>query len=115
MSDEEEKIFDGMGRINLPAPSAEALEQAAEDVLGPTANEALFPDGGKLFRGVGAPGAFFLQGPDEDAGTILTVASPEMRDALMAEARKVREARAEEEGDQFLDPSTNPMIKLDQD
>jgi hypothetical protein len=111
MADEE--IDDGTGRINLPGPSAEALDQAAEDVLGPTANEGLFPDGGKLFRGAGAPGAFFLQGPDEEAGTILGQADRDLQDRLMAEAAMVRKARAEEEGDAYLDPAINPMIKLD--
>jgi hypothetical protein len=111
--DEEEEVFDSQGRICLPAPSEEALEEAAQDVLGPTANEALFPDGGKLFRGAGAPGTFFLQGPDEDAGRILTIANRGLQDRLMAEAAIVRKAKAEDKGDQFLDPATNPMIKLD--
>ena len=104
-----DEVFSPDGRINLPAPSDEALEEAAEDVLGPTASEALLMDGGKVFRGMGG---FFLQGPEECAGVTLPQAERVLQDRLMEEAQKVRAARAEEEGDKYLDPAKNPLIKM---
>jgi hypothetical protein len=106
MSDE---VFSHDGRINLPPPTDEALTQAAEDVLGPTASEALLMDGGKVFRGMGG---FFLQGPEECAGVMLPQAERILQDRLMEEAQKVRQAHAEEEGGQYVDPSRNPLIKI---
>lgn len=107
----EDEIFEPDGRINLPPPTAEALEQAAEDVLGPTATEALFPAGGKLFRG-SVSGGFFLQGPEESAGVVLSQAGRELQDELIVEAQKVRKARAEEDRADYLDPAKNPLIKI---
>ncbi len=106
----EDEIFDGMGRINLPPPSEEALTRAAEDVLGPTANEAPFPDGGKLFRGMA--GGYFLQGPEECVGTPLAEAERILQGRLMAEAQKVRAGRAEEDRADYQDPAKNPMIRI---
>jgi hypothetical protein len=97
------------GRIDLRPPSAEALEKAAEDVLGPTAPEALFNEGGKVFRG--AAGNFFLQGPEEPVGVALVQADRELQDRLMLEAAKVRRATAEEERAKYIDPKKNPLIR----
>jgi hypothetical protein len=97
------------GRINLPEPTAEALEKAAEDVLGPTAPEALFNEGGKVFRG--AAGNFFLQGPDEPIGVALVQADRELQERLMAEAAQVRKAQADEGRKKYLDPERNEFIK----
>ncbi|MBP7705811.1 MAG: hypothetical protein KA243_01045 [Candidatus Aminicenantes bacterium] len=97
------------GRIPLPPPTPEALAKAAEDVLGPTAPEALFEDGTKLFRGMGS---FFLQGPDESAGTAIPHADRDLQEKLMSEAAKCRNAAAESERAKYFDPKTNPMIKF---
>ncbi len=107
MSDE--KIFGPNGTINLPAPDEASLNAAAQDVLG-DATESLFDDGTKLFKG---GEGFFLQGPDESCGEILATADRGLQEALMAEARKVRYAQAELERQKYLEPETNPFIKLD--
>lgn len=108
VSDDEE-VVDYLGRVSLPPATPEQLEAAAEDVLGPEANEAPIGEG-KVFRGTGG---FFLQGPEENAGETLTAASREMQEALMAEARKVREGQADAERAPYLDPARNPMIKTE--
>ncbi|MGA2360887.1 MAG: hypothetical protein ABSG73_00350 [Candidatus Aminicenantales bacterium] len=107
MSDD--PIFAHDGTINLPAPDEATLIRAAEDVLG-GATESLFDDGTKLFKG---GEGFFLQGPEESCGEILSTAGRELQDALMSEARKVRYAKAEAERQKYLEPETNPFIKLD--
>ena len=96
------------GRISLAPPTSEALARAAEDVLGPTASEALFEDGTKLFRGMGG---FFLQGPDESTGIVLYEADRGLQDKLMSEAARSRGAIAEGDRAKYVDPRTNPMIK----
>lgn len=97
------------GRIELPPPSLEALARAAEDVLGPTASEAMLTEGGKIFRGMGG---YFLQGPAENVGEIISHASRELQDRLMSEAQMVRHMKAVKERAKYNDPKTNPMIKL---
>jgi hypothetical protein len=115
MDDDEVLSPDGLGRINLPGPTPDELEAAAQDVLGDRADEALFPDGSKLFRGAAAPGAVFIQGPEEQCGTNVAAASCELQDQLMAEARKVREARVEAERADYIDPDKNELIKFPED
>jgi hypothetical protein len=105
----DEEPFDCMGRINLPPPDEDALQLAAEDVLGPDADEAPFPEGGKVFRGAGG---LFIQGPGDPLGESLATASREMQEALMAAARKVRKIQAEVEGADYIDPSKNEMIRF---
>lgn len=112
MDDDEQEVFDCMDRVCLSPPSPEGLEAAAEDVLGPGADEALLPAGAKVFRG---GGGFFLQGLEDSAGEVLTAAPRVLQDQLMAEASKVRQMRAEIALADYRDPAKNPMIKLGDD
>ena len=100
------------GRAPLPPPTHEALVRAAEEVLGRTAQEALFDDGSKLFRGING---FFLQGPDESVGIALPQADRTLQDKLVQEAARCRRAAAEGGLAMNLDPSKNPMIKFGTD
>ena len=97
------------GRIELAPPSPEALRQAAEDVLG-TADEVTLEGAGKVFRGMG--GGVFLQPASEAVGEAVEFAPAEIQDALMAEAAKVRAAKAEAEREKYCDPCRNPFIKV---
>ena len=97
--------------IDIPPATDDALQRAAERVLGPTASEALLADGAKLFRG-GSSGLFFLQGPGEGAGELVTAAARDLQDQLMVEDAKLRAAQAEEERAKRFTPGTNPFIKV---
>lgn len=96
------------GLIPLPAPTAEALEEAAKIVLGDEIEKTL-PDGTKIFKGMGR---VFIQGPDEIAGDVPAAASPELQARLMAAATRIREAAEEARRDAILDPAKNPMIRI---
>lgn len=98
------------GRINLPPTTAEALERAARDCLGPAASEALLgDDGAKLFKGM--EGGFFLQGPDEGTGTEISRAAPELQERLMRTAARLRASQREAELAPYRDPTKNDFIK----
>lgn len=108
MSEEDLDLSDG--RIDLPLPTREDLEKAAEEILGEAPECFLGDDGTQIVRGMGR---LWIKIPPEETAMMLDEADRGHQEAIIWAAAKVRAERIREESMRFLDPKTNPLIKGD--
>lgn len=105
MSEEDLDLSDG--RIDLPFPSRESLEKAAEIVLGEAEEGFLGDDGTKIVRGMGR---LWIKIPPEETAMPLNEADRDHQEAIIWAAAEVQAAKRREEGLKYLDPKSNPFI-----
>ncbi len=99
------------GRIDLPLPTLEVLEKAADLILGEAEEGFLGDDGTKIVRGMGR---LWIKIPPEETAMPLDEADREHQEAIIWAAAEVQAAKKREEAMKYLDPKMNPIIKTGQ-